>query len=66
MNYLLRYALCGLFRVITLVNDVTDLLTVHDEVDAISGECQKRVMDVMQLTTQVRYYLFKNNYIQKN
>lgn len=52
MTHLLRYALRSLFRVVTLVNDVTDLLTVHDEVDAISGECQKGVMDVMQLTIQ--------------
>lgn len=53
LTHLFRYALCGLFRVVALVNDVTDLLTVHDEVDAISSECQESIMDVMQLTTQV-------------
>lgn len=32
-----------------LVDDITDLLAVHDEVDAVCGQCQERVMDVMQL-----------------
>ncbi len=53
MTHLLRYALRSLFGVVTLVNDVTDLLTVHDEVNAISGESQKGVVYVMQLTIQV-------------
>lgn len=48
LKSLLRYALCSLFRVVTLVNEVTDLLTVHDEVNAVSGECQKGVVDVVQ------------------
>lgn len=53
MTHLLRYTLCSLFRLVTLVNDVTDLLTVHDEVNAISGKCQKGIVDMMQLTIQV-------------
>ncbi len=63
MTHLLRYALCSLFRVVTLVNDVTDLLIVHDEVNAISGKCQKGVVDMMQLIIQVdlnQYNLYLN------
>lgn len=48
LKSLLRYALCGLFGVVTLIDDITDLLTVHDEVDAISSESQEGIMDVMQ------------------
>ena len=33
----------------TLVDDVADLLAVHNEVDAVSGECQEGVVDMMQL-----------------
>lgn len=33
----------------TLVDDVADLLAVHDEVDAVCGQSQKGVMDMMQL-----------------
>lgn len=39
--HLLRYSLSRLLRVAALVNDVTDLLAVHYEVDAICGQCQE-------------------------
>lgn len=39
--HLLRYPLSRLLRVAALVNDVTDLLAVHDEVNAICGQCQE-------------------------
>lgn len=47
--YLFRYSLCCLFGVIALVNDITDLLAVHDEVDAICGEREEGIVYVMQL-----------------
>lgn len=37
--------------VVALVDDVTDLLVGHDEVDAIGGENQERVVSVLQLQT---------------
>lgn len=49
MVYLFRDPLGCLFGIMTLVNDIADLLTVHDEVDAISGERQEGVVHVMQL-----------------
>jgi hypothetical protein len=36
---------------VALVDDITDLLAVHDEVNAICGQRQERVVDVMQLET---------------
>lgn len=48
-SHLLRYSLSRLLRVAALVNDVTDLLAVHYEVNAICGECQERVVDMVQL-----------------
>lgn len=35
--HLLRYPLSCLLRVAALVNDIADLLAVHDEVNAICG-----------------------------
>lgn len=32
-----------------LVDDIADLLAVHNEVNAVCGQCQERVMDMMQL-----------------
>lgn len=48
MKSLVGYPLSGLFGVMTLVDDVADLLAVHDEVDAIRGQSQEGVVDVMQ------------------
>lgn len=32
-----------------LVNDVADLLAVHNEVNAVGGQCQEGVVDMVQL-----------------
>lgn len=40
---------CGLRGVVTLIDDITDLLVCHDEVDAVSREDQERVVSVLQL-----------------
>lgn len=32
-----------------LVDDIADLLAVHNEVNAICGQCQKGVVDMVQL-----------------
>lgn len=49
MIYLVRYSLSCLFGVVTLVDDIADLLAVHNEVNAICGQCQERVVGMMQL-----------------
>ena len=47
--YLVRYSLSCLFGVMAQVDDIADLLAIHNKVDAICGQRQERVMDVMQL-----------------
>lgn len=47
--HLVRYPLCCLFGIVTLVDDIADLLAVHNEVDAVCGQCQEGVVDVAQL-----------------
>lgn len=56
--YLLRYSLSRLLRVAALVNDVTDLLAVHYEVDAIRGQCQERVVGMVQLQNEYQNYFY--------
>jgi len=34
---------------VALVDDIADLLTVHDEVNAVGGQRQERVVGVVQL-----------------
>lgn len=48
-SHLVRYPLSCFFGVVALVNDVADLLAVHNEVNAIGGQCQEGVMDMVQL-----------------
>ncbi len=48
---LLSNDVCRLGGVVALVDDVTDLLVGHDEVDAVGGENQERVVSVLQLQT---------------
>lgn len=47
--HLLSNDICRLGGVVALVDDVTDLLVGHDEVDAVGGENQERVVRVLQL-----------------
>lgn len=49
LNYLLRNTTRCLLGVVTLVDDITNLLAVHDEVDAVCGEGEEGVVDMMQL-----------------
>lgn len=57
--HLLRYSLSRLLRVAALVNDVTDLLAVHYEVDAICGQCQEWVVGMVQLWNEQQiFHLF--------
>lgn len=58
MSYLVRYSLSCLLRVIALVNDIADLLAIHNEVNAICGQCQERVMGMVQL--KIEKVLFSN------
>lgn len=48
-SHLVRYPLSCFFGVVALVNDVADLLAVHNEVNTIGGQCQEGVMDMVQL-----------------
>lgn len=48
-SHLVRYSLSCFFGVVALVYDVADLLAVHNEVNAIGGQCQEGVMDMVQL-----------------
>lgn len=53
-SHLIRYSLGCFFGVMALVNDIADLLAVHNEVNAIGGQCQKGVMGVVQLKERQR------------
>lgn len=46
-TYLFSETLCCVFGVAALVDDVADLLTVHNEVDAVGGECEEGVVHVV-------------------
>lgn len=48
-HYLLGDHVGGLGRVVALADEVADLLAVHDEVDAVSGQHQEAVISVVQL-----------------
>lgn len=48
-SYLVRYSLSCLLGVVALVDDIADLLAIHNEVNAISGQRQERVMSMVQL-----------------
>lgn len=48
-SHLVWYPLSCFFGVVALINDVADLLAVHNEVNTIGGQCQEGVMDMVQL-----------------
>lgn len=52
--YLVRYSVRCLFGLVTLVDDIADLLAVHNEVNAICGQRQEWVMDMVQLRRRKR------------
>ena len=49
MSYLVGDPIGGLFGIVALVDDVTDLLAVHAEVNSIRCQRQEGIVDVVKL-----------------
>lgn len=52
LRYLLSDDISSLCGVLALVDDITDLLVTQQEVDAIGGQGQERVVGVLDLQTE--------------
>lgn len=52
--YLLRDDVGSLCGIVALVDDITDFLVAHDEVNAIGGQGQKGVVRMLQLKDETR------------
>lgn len=47
-----------------LVDDIADLLAVHNEVNAICGQRQKRVVDMVQLKRRKEIFSNTSNFLK--
>lgn len=53
-DYLLGDDVRRLYRIVTLADDITDFLVAHDEVYAVGGQGQKRVVRMFYLEDKTR------------
>lgn len=61
-KYLVRNSLSCLFGVMALVDDIADFLAIHNEVNAVCGQCQECVMDMVQLREERGRKHFTNTF----
>lgn len=52
-SYLLWDDVGRLHGIMALADDITDFLVAHDEVYAVGGQCQKRIIRMLQLEDEV-------------